>query len=132
MSIGAFRDLKVYQLAFQQAMEVYEISKCFPREEIYSLTDQIRRASRSVCSNIGEGYRKRQYQAHFVSKMSDSDMENTETQVWLDFALSCNYISKDIYSEFLNRSQQIGRMLNHMIVNPEKYQRKQSSIQPPP
>ena len=119
--------MKVYKLAFQQAMEIYNISKSFPREEIYSLTDQIRRSSRSVCANIGEGYRKRQYQAHFVSKISDSDMENSETQVWLDFSMSCKYISSDIYSEFLDRSQQIGKMLNHMIAYPEKYQRRQAS-----
>ena len=127
MSTGAFRELKVYKLAFQQAMEIYNISKSFPREEIYSLTDQIRRSSRSVCANIGEGFRKRQYQAHFVSKISDSDMENTETQIWLDFSMSCKYISSEIHSEFLDRSQQIGKMLNHMIAYPEKYQRRQAS-----
>lgn len=78
-------------------MDVFEISKQFPKEEKYSLTDQIRRSSRSVCSNLGEGYRKRRYPAHFTSKVSDSDMENTETQVWLDFAYSCKYIDKEAY-----------------------------------
>lgn len=85
-----FRDLLAYQKGFKLAMNVFEISKLFPKEEKYSLTDQIRRSSRSVCSNLGEGYRKRRYPAHFVAKVSDSDMENTETQVWLDFALVCN------------------------------------------
>ncbi|MFU8845008.1 MAG: four helix bundle protein, partial [Bacteroidales bacterium] len=89
-----FKDLTVYKKAFDLAMEIYEISKCFPKEEKYSLTDQIRRCSRSVCANIGEAYRKRRYSKHFVSKISDSDSENAETQVWLEFALSCNYIDK--------------------------------------
>ena len=124
MGAGTFRDLNAYQLAFEQAMDIYETSKSFPREELYSLTDQIRRASRSVCANIGEGYRKRQYKAHFISKISDSDMENTETQIWLDFALACGYISEENHKVLVNRSQSIGRILNHMIHNPEKFQRK--------
>ena len=116
-----FRNLIVYKKAFDLAMDIFNVSKSFPKEEIYSLTSQIRRSSRSVCSNIGEGYRKRQYEAHFVSKISDSDMENTETQVWLDFSLSCNFISKEVFDDFNNRSEEIGRLLNHMIHNPTKY-----------
>ena len=85
------------------------------------MTTQIRKSSRSVCSNIGEGYRKRQYKAHFVSKVSVSDMENTETQVWLDFSLACEYISKEVYDDFNERSEEIGPLLNHMIQNSEKY-----------
>ncbi len=85
------------------------------------MTTQIRKSSRSVCSNIGEGYPKRLYEAHFVSKISDSDMENTEIQVWLDFALACEYIPKEIFNNFNKRSEEIGRLLNHMIQNPEKY-----------
>ncbi len=88
---------------------------------MYSLTSQIRRSSRSVCSNIGEGYRKRLYEAHFISKISDADMENSETQVWLDFAINCAYISDEIYQDFNNRSHEIGRLLNNMIHNPAKY-----------
>lgn len=84
-----FRDLKVYKLAFKLAMEIFHDSKKFPIEERYSLTDQIRRASRSVASNIGEGYRKKRYVKVFVNKMSDADGEATETQVWIDFAESC-------------------------------------------
>ena len=102
-------------------MDIFNLSKSYPKDEIYALTSQIRRSSRSVCSNIGEGYRKRQYEAHFVSKISDSDMENTETQVWLDFSLSCSYISKEVFDDFNNRSEEIGRLLNHMIQNPKKY-----------
>ena len=118
---GSFRDLTIYKKAFDLAMKVFEITKKFPSEEKYELTDQIRRSSRSVCRAIGEGYRKRQYPRHFSSKMSDADMENTETQVSLDFAETCKYISKEEYKELLDNSEEIGRMLNHMIENPEKY-----------
>ena len=86
--MGSFRDLKVYQKAFILAMDIFKMTKDFPEEEKYALTTQIRKSSRSVCSSVGEGYRKRKYQAHFVSKMTDSDMENSETLVWLDFSLS--------------------------------------------
>ena len=109
-----FRNLTVYKKAFALAMDIYHLSKKFPKDELYSLTNQIRRSSRSVCSNIGEGYRKRQYEAHFVSKISDSDMEITETQVWLDFALACEYIPKEIFDDYNNRSKEIGRILNHI------------------
>lgn len=119
-----FRDLIVYKKAFSLAMEIFKASKKFPKEETYSLTDQIRRSSRSVCANIGEAYRKRQYPAHFVSKTSDSDMENSETQVWLDFALACEYISESIHKSFIEKSEEVGRLLNHMMENPEKYSRK--------
>jgi len=119
--MGRFRDLKVYQKAFKLAMDIFKITKDFPEEEKYALTTQIRKSSRSVCSSIGEGYRKRIYQAHFISKTTDADMENSETQVWLDFSLSCKYISEDVYKEYLERSEEIGRMLNHMIENPQKY-----------
>ena len=119
--VGSFRDLTVYKKAFELAMRIFEITKKFPPEEKFELTDQIRRSSRAVCRAIGEGYRKRQYPKHFSSKMSDSDMENTETQVSLDFALTCNYISHEEYQELLNDSEEVGRMLNHMVENPEKY-----------
>ena len=109
-----FRNLIVYKKAFALAMDIFQISKKFPKDELYSLTNQVRRSSRSVCSNIGEGYRKRLYKAHFISKISDSDMENTETQVWLDFALNCDYISKEIFDDFNERSEEIGRLLNHI------------------
>ncbi|WP_243392469.1 four helix bundle protein [Solitalea longa] len=86
--MGNFRSLLAYQKGFELAQDIYVITKSFPKEETYSLTDQIRRSSRSVCANIGEGYRKRKYINHFTCKLSDSDMENAETQVWLDFALA--------------------------------------------
>lgn len=113
-----------YKKAFSLAMDIFKESKNFPKEETYSLTDQIRRSSRSVCANIGEGYRKRQYPAHFVSKISDSDMENSESQVWLDFAFYCEYFPEKEYKSFIARSEEVGRLLNHMIENPEKYSRK--------
>ena len=119
--MGDFRDLLAYQKAFNLAMKIFEISKSFPKEEKYSLTDQIRRSSRSVCTNLAEGYRKRRYQAHFISKISDSDMENSETQVWLDFAKACEYISKDIYNELRSESEEIGKLLHYMITNPKKF-----------
>jgi len=110
-----FRNLTVYKKAFALAMDIFKKSKTFPKEEQYSLTSQIRRSIRSVCSCIGEGYRKRLYPAHFVSKMTDADMENTESQVWFDFALECNYINKTDYDNYNNLSEEIGRLLNHMI-----------------
>lgn len=110
-------------------MEIFYESKNFPDEEKFSLTMQIRKSSRSVCSNIGEGYRKRIYEAHFVSKATDADMENSETQVWLDFALACEYLSKEKYLNFMDKSEEVGRMLNHMIENPEKYIRSNLKVQ---
>ncbi|SDB90720.1 four helix bundle protein [Williamwhitmania taraxaci] len=119
--MSSFKSLIVYKKAFTLAMEIFEITKGFPKDEIYSLTSQIRRSSRSVCSNIGEGYRKRRYEAHFISKMSDSDMENSETQVWFDFSMACKYITIETYTDLTQKSEEIGRLLNDMITNPGKY-----------
>lgn len=140
-----FKDLIAYKKAFSLAMEIYHLTKSFSkpacpayqslggrqafagRDELYSLTSQIKRSSRSVCSNIAEGYRKRQYPAHFISKISDADMENSETPRCyrgIDFACSCNYIDKNIKQGLENKTLEIGRLLNHMIENPEKYQKK--------
>ena len=104
-------------------MEIFELSKSFPKEEKYSLTDQIRRSSRSVAVCIAEAYRKRNYEAYFVSKTSDADMENSETKVWLDFALSCNYLDKEIKDRLDSNSSEVGKLLNHMIEFPGKYRR---------
>lgn len=123
MADTSFRHLTVYNKAFDLAMDIYKVSKNFPKHEMYSLTDQIRRSSRSVCSCIGEAYRKQLYEAYFVSKASDSDMENSETQVWLDFALACDYIDGELHKELMRRSEEVGRLLNHMIEFPEKYRR---------
>jgi four helix bundle protein len=116
-----FRDLRVYQLAFQLAMEIFHESKRFPPEEKYSLTDQIRRASRSVPTNIGEGYRRKQYPKMFASKMSDADGEGTETQVWIDFAQACGYISEELQMKWRAGYEEIGRMLGGMIGHPERF-----------
>jgi len=120
------KDLKVYQLAYRGSMEVFNFSKCFPREELYSLTDQIRRSSRSVCANIGEGYRKRAYPKHFASKMSDADGECTETLIWLDYAKDCGYLSGEMNANMERQYVEIGRMLGSMINNPEKFLPKNS------
>jgi len=117
----SFRQLQVYQKAFKLAMEVFEMTKTFPVEERYSLTDQIRRSSRSVCANIGEAYRKRRYPKHFISKLSDCDAENTESQVWLDFSLSCKYINKEKYNDLISKSEEIGKLLGFMMNNSEKF-----------
>jgi len=116
-----YRDLKVYQLAYKLAMEIFNESKSFPKEERYSLTDQIRRSSRSVATNIAEGYRKRRYQNMFISKMADADSETAETQVWLDFAYDCNYLSEERHDELMSSYEDIGKMLGSMITTPEKF-----------
>ena len=102
-------------------MTIFEISKSFPIEEKYALTDQIRRSSRSVCSNIAEAYRKRRYEKHFISKLTDSDAENSETQVWLDFAKECGYINEEQLSNLENQSLEIGKLIQYMINNPGKF-----------
>ena len=116
-----FRDLKVYQLAYRLAMDIFTISKGFPREERYSLTDQIRRASRSVASNIAEGYRKRRYVNVFVLKLADADGEAGETQVWLDFSRDCGYITPGKRDELTAGYEEVGRMLGGMIEHPERF-----------
>ena len=122
--MGTFRDLTVYKKAFKLSMEIFELTKKFPEEEKYGLISQIRRSSRSVCSSIGEAYRKRIYESHFISKSTDADMENTETQVWLDYALACKYLNEPQYKELIEKSEEVGRLLYHMIENPEKYYHK--------
>ena len=117
--IKSYRDLRVYQLAFKAAMRIFELSKTWPPEERYSLTDQIRRASRSVCTNMAEGWRKRRYQNHFVSKFSDSDTEAAETEVWLDFALHCGYLAREDHAELRDDYDHICSMLSKMMDNPE-------------
>ena len=119
--IRSFRDLKVYQKAFSLQQKIFEISKGFPKEELYSLIDQIRRSSRSIGANLTEAWHKRRYVAHFVSKLSDSDGEQAETQHWLDTALACEYISEDVHKNLMNQCMEIGRMLGKMIANPEPF-----------
>jgi four helix bundle protein len=128
MSSPGYKELKVYQKAYKAAMDIYVETKKFPKEEMYSLTDQIRRSSRSVCTNIGEGYRKRIYPKHFTSKMSDSDGECTETMIHLDFAKDCGYITQETHNELSGEYLQIGKMLGSMMANPEKFAPKKLPI----
>ena len=116
-----FRNLKVYQLAYKLAMEVFNESKSFPKDERYSLTDQIRRSSRSIATNIAEGYRKRQYPKMFVSKLADADGEATETQVWLDFARDCGYLPTERHDTLLKEFEEVGKMLGGIMAAPEKF-----------
>ncbi len=119
-----YRDLNVYKLAFESAMRIYELSKKWQAEDKYSLTDQIRRSSRSVCGNIAEAWRKRIYINHFVSKLSDSDIEAAETEVWLDFAYECKYLDSTDYAELKDNYDHICRMLTKMMNNPEPWCKK--------
>lgn len=116
-----FRELIAYQKAFELSMEIFELSKTFPQNEKYSLTDQIRRSSRSVNANIAEAYRKRRYVNHFISKLTDSDAENSETNVWLEFALSCKYLTQNQYDSLNIKTIEIGKIINYMIANPHKF-----------
>ena len=115
------KELDVYQLAYESSMEIYHLTKTFPKDEIFSLTSQIRRSSRSVSANIAEGYRKRRYEKAFVSKLSDSEAEAAETQVWLDYSLDCGYISEADHHKLFNDYDHILGKLVNMINHPEKW-----------
>jgi len=121
MKIRSHKELEVYQLAFEAAMKIYELTKNFPKEEKYSLTDQIRRSSRSVCSNLAEGFRKRKYPKFFVAKLSDSEGEAAETQTWLDFSLRCEYIKEEDYTKLYETYDHIIGKLVNMSLQPEKW-----------
>jgi four helix bundle protein len=119
--VQSFRDLKVYQLAFELQQEVFGLTKGFPREELYALTDQIRRASRSIGGSIAEAWHKRRYVASFVSKLTDADGEQGETQHWLDTSLACGYVSPTTHAALLGKCKDIGRMLGGMLADPEPW-----------
>jgi len=121
MRIRSPKDLIVYQKAYALAMEIYRISKDWPSEEKFSLIDQIRRSSRSVCANLREAWAKRRYEAHFVSKLTDADAENGETDTWLDFAKDCGYLSVSDYTNLVNECGEAGAMLGAMINNPKSF-----------
>jgi four helix bundle protein len=114
--IQSHRDLEVYQMAFQAAMEIFRLTKSFPAEERYSLTDQIRRSSRSVCTNLAEAWRKRRYEGAFLSKLSDAEAEAAETQTWLEFAMECSYLeaktARQLYQTYNNILGKLVRMIN--------------------
>lgn len=121
MALKHFRELDVYQKAFKLAMKIYEMTKYFPPEERYSLVDQIRRSSRSVCSNLAEAWRKRKYKAVFRNKITDAMQEASETQSWLEFCLACNYISENIFNEIDKDYEEVILMLNSMEKNAERF-----------
>jgi four helix bundle protein len=125
--LRSHRELEVYQLAFDAAMKIYELSKQFPTEERYSLTDQVRRSSRSVCANLAEAWRKRRYERAFLSKLSDSEAEASETQVWLEFAVNCQYLEAETGRELYQTYNHILGKLVTMINNPSPWLIKRTS-----
>jgi four helix bundle protein len=124
--IQSHRDLDVYRKAFDVAMQVFELSKKFPREETYSLTDQIRRSSRSVCANLAEAWRKRRYENAFICKLSDSESEAAETEVWVEFAVECEYMSHESGLALHEAYEEVLRMLVSMITHRESWLIKES------
>jgi four helix bundle protein len=120
-NIRSYRELDVYQTAFEGAMRLFQLTKHFPVEERYSMVDQMRRSSRSVCANIGEAWRKRRYKAHFVSKLSDAESEASETRVWLEFALRCGYLGKVQFDELGDIYDKVIAQLVRMLSAPEQW-----------
>ena len=121
MAVQSAKELTVYKQAYALAMRVFQVSKRFPGEERYALTGQIRRSSRSVCNNLREAWAKRRYPSHFVSKLTDCDGENGETDTSLDFARDCGYITKDEHRELTSQDAEVGKMLGSMILNPDPF-----------
>ena len=121
MKIESVRDLEVYKLAFKCAMEIFQITKTFPSEEKYSLTDQIRKSSRSVCTNLSESWRKRRYIAVFKNKLTDAMQEASETQTWLEFSIACNYVDKQTFEKLHDEYEQILGKLNKMDIKAETF-----------
>ena len=119
MKIQRHSDLDVYRKAFDAAMTVFNISKHFPKEETYSLTDQVRRSSRSVCANLAEAWRKRRYEAAFIAKLADAEAECAETQVWLEFAVKCGYLTRDDAAQTYQLYDEVIRMVVAMMNSPE-------------
>ncbi len=120
-AIGHFREFRVYKQAFEAAMCIFRLSKRWPTEERYSLTDQIRRSSRSVCANIAEAWHKRRYVPHFISKLTDADTELGETQTWLHFAVECGYISSEDYRKLIREYRAVSGGVVKMMAEPEKW-----------
>jgi four helix bundle protein len=116
--VNSAKDLDVYKKAYNVAMEIFSLTKQFPREEMYGLTDQVRRSSRSVAMNLREAWAKRRYEAHFVNKLTDCDGENAETETSLDFALDCGYITEESHKNLILQNREVGKMLGSMIKNP--------------
>jgi len=125
-----FRDLEVYKLSRQLSKEIFDVSGKFPREEMYSLTDQMRRSSRSIGAQIAEAWGKRKYEKHFISKLTDSDAEQLETQHWIEIARDCSYVSNELANSLIQQSCSIGKMLNSMMNKAESFCAK-SDLQEP-
>lgn len=121
MIISSANELKVYKTAYKLAMDIFSLSKTWPSEEKFSLTDQIRRSSRSVCGNLEEAWAKRRYEAHFISKLTDVDGENNETSTWLRFAKDCGYLSPEDYADLSDQCIKVGRMVGSMLKRPEPF-----------
>jgi four helix bundle protein len=121
MIYHGFKDLLAYQKAYQQACNIFDITLRFPKEERYSLIDQIRRSSRSVCANLAEAFRKRNYPKHYFLKLTDCQGENSETLVWLDFSLSWQYCNEDEYKQLIELNNEVGKLLSYMMNNPDKF-----------
>jgi four helix bundle protein len=121
MRINSAKDLEVYKKAYTLSMEIFELSKTFPKEERYALTSQIRRSSRSVCLNLREAWAKRRYEAHFINKLTDCDGENSETNSSIDFAYDCGYITLEVKKKLNTENESIGRMIGTMLKNPNPF-----------
>lgn len=119
--MGLYKDLLAFKKGYFLAMEIFSITKKFPPEEKFSLTDQIRRSSRSVCTNITEAYRRRRYKDYFISKLNDAETENAETQVWLDFSKDCKYITPEEYIALSSLNDEVAKLIWYMINNPDKF-----------
>ncbi len=128
--IESAKDLNVYKRAYKLAMEIFNVTKTFPDEEKYALTSQIRRSSRSVCLNLREAWAKRRYEAHFLSKLSDCDGENSETDSSLDFARDCAYVSPEQHQKLSFDCEEIGRMLGTMMRKFESFLINESDARP--
>lgn len=121
MAVQSVKELTVYRKAYRTAMTIFWLSREFPDEERYALTSQIRRSSRSICNNLREAWAKRRYEAHFVSKLTDCDGENAETETSLDFAKDCRYITIEQHNELTAACREVGKMLGSMIKNPNPF-----------
>jgi four helix bundle protein len=119
--MGHYKDLLAYKKSYELAMKIFLVSKKFPSEEKFSLTDQIRRCSRSVCANLVEAYKRKRYKDYFISKLNDAETENAETQVWLDFSHDCNYITDEEHTNLTSLNDEAGKLIWFMINNPDKF-----------
>ena len=119
--MGKYTELIVYKKAYELALEIHKLTNEFPKEERYSLCDQIRRSSRSVCANLAEAYRRRRYKNYFISKLNDCDSENAETQVWLDFSKDLNYITAEKWQILSQKNNEIGKLIYYMLNNADKF-----------